>query len=48
VLTHFHADHAGAAAEVAAWSGVQIAACHADAVPTRRRTPGCKIIVGQK
>jgi glyoxylase-like metal-dependent hydrolase (beta-lactamase superfamily II) len=31
VLTHFHADHAGAATEIAAWAGAEVAAHHADA-----------------
>jgi glyoxylase-like metal-dependent hydrolase (beta-lactamase superfamily II) len=30
-LTHFHADHAGAAAEVAAWGGAEVFAHRADA-----------------
>jgi glyoxylase-like metal-dependent hydrolase (beta-lactamase superfamily II) len=30
VLTHFHADHIGAAAEITAWGGVVVLACHAD------------------
>ena len=40
VLTHFHADHAGAAAEIAAWSGAEVAAHHADAPFLRGDTPG--------
>jgi glyoxylase-like metal-dependent hydrolase (beta-lactamase superfamily II) len=36
VLTHFHADHAGAAAEIAASSGAGVAAYHADAPFLRR------------
>jgi glyoxylase-like metal-dependent hydrolase (beta-lactamase superfamily II) len=31
VLTHFHADHIGSAAEIAAWGGVEVLAHHADA-----------------
>ena len=31
VLTHFHADHAGAANEVSAWAGAEILAGQADA-----------------
>lgn len=31
VLTHFHADHAGAAAEIARWGAVEVAAGSADA-----------------
>lgn len=31
VLTHFHPDHIGAAADVAAWGDVQVLAHHADA-----------------
>jgi glyoxylase-like metal-dependent hydrolase (beta-lactamase superfamily II) len=31
LLTHWHPDHAGSAAELAAWPGVQIWAHHADA-----------------
>ena len=30
VLTHFHADHIGAAAEITAWGGVVVLGCHAD------------------
>ncbi|HYH30519.1 MAG TPA: MBL fold metallo-hydrolase [Pseudonocardia sp.] len=40
VLTHFHADHAGAAGEVGAWPGVQVAAHHADARVVRGEAPG--------
>jgi glyoxylase-like metal-dependent hydrolase (beta-lactamase superfamily II) len=40
VLTHFHADHAGAAAEISAWSGAEVAACHADAPFLRGDAPG--------
>ena len=31
VLTHFHADHAGGAADIAAWGKVTVLAHHADA-----------------
>jgi glyoxylase-like metal-dependent hydrolase (beta-lactamase superfamily II) len=31
VLTHFHADHIGSAAEIAAWGEVEVLAHHADA-----------------
>jgi glyoxylase-like metal-dependent hydrolase (beta-lactamase superfamily II) len=31
VLTHFHADHIGGAAEIAGWGGVEVLAHHADA-----------------
>src|SRR5450755_390228 len=31
MLTHFHADHAGSAAEIAAWGDVEVRAHHADA-----------------
>jgi glyoxylase-like metal-dependent hydrolase (beta-lactamase superfamily II) len=30
VLTHFHADHIGAAADIADWGGVEVLAHHAD------------------
>lgn len=40
VLTHYHADHAGAAREVAAWPGVQVAAHHADARVVRGEAAG--------
>ncbi len=40
VLTHFHADHAGAAADIAAWSGAEVAAHHADARFLRGVVPG--------
>jgi glyoxylase-like metal-dependent hydrolase (beta-lactamase superfamily II) len=36
VLTHFHEDHAGAAAEVAAWHGAPVLAHHLEA-PIRLR-----------
>lgn len=31
VLTHFHADHIGGAADIAGWGGVEVLAHHADA-----------------
>ena len=40
VLTHFHTDHAGAAAEISAWSGAEVAAHHADAPFLRGDAPG--------
>jgi glyoxylase-like metal-dependent hydrolase (beta-lactamase superfamily II) len=40
VLTHFHGDHAGAAAAVAAWGDVQVLAHHADAPFLRGDAPG--------
>jgi glyoxylase-like metal-dependent hydrolase (beta-lactamase superfamily II) len=40
VLTHFHADHAGAAADIAAWGDVQVLAHHADAPFLRGDAPG--------
>jgi len=40
VLTHFHADHAGSAAEIASWGGVQVCAHHADAPFLRGEAPG--------
>lgn len=41
VLTHFHEDHAGSAAEIAGWSSVQVIAGAADAalVEGRQRGP---------
>ena len=37
MLTHFHPDHAGSAAEIAAWGGAEVCAHHADApFPPRR------------
>ncbi|MBF9071677.1 MBL fold metallo-hydrolase [Streptacidiphilus sp. NEAU-YB345] len=39
LLTHFHRDHAGAAAEVAAWGGVEILAHRLDAAVVRGETP---------
>jgi glyoxylase-like metal-dependent hydrolase (beta-lactamase superfamily II) len=40
VLTHFHADHAGSAAEIAAWgSGVPVLAHQADAAYLRGAEP---------
>jgi glyoxylase-like metal-dependent hydrolase (beta-lactamase superfamily II) len=40
ILTHFHADHAGSAAEVAAWGSVEVCAHHADAPFLRGEAPG--------
>jgi glyoxylase-like metal-dependent hydrolase (beta-lactamase superfamily II) len=40
LLTHFHADHAGSAAEIAAWGAVQVCAHHADAPFLRGEAPG--------
>jgi glyoxylase-like metal-dependent hydrolase (beta-lactamase superfamily II) len=40
VLTHFHADHAGSAAEIAAWGDVEVCAQHADAPFLRGEAPG--------
>ncbi|MBA3743350.1 MBL fold metallo-hydrolase [Sporichthya sp.] len=40
VLTHFHDDHAGATAELAAWSGASVALGAADADFVRHETPG--------
>jgi glyoxylase-like metal-dependent hydrolase (beta-lactamase superfamily II) len=40
VLTHFHADHAGAAAEIASWAEVEVLAHHADAPFIRTQAAG--------
>ncbi|WNM37335.1 MBL fold metallo-hydrolase [Micromonospora halotolerans] len=40
VLTHFHDDHAGAAAEVAAWGDVEVVAHAAEAPVLRGERPG--------
>jgi glyoxylase-like metal-dependent hydrolase (beta-lactamase superfamily II) len=40
LLTHFHADHAGSAAEIAAWGNVEVCAHHADAPFLRGEAPG--------
>lgn len=40
VLTHWHADHAGSAAEIGAWPGVQVLAHRADAPVVRGERPG--------
>jgi glyoxylase-like metal-dependent hydrolase (beta-lactamase superfamily II) len=40
VLTHFHPDHVGAAAEIAAWGEVEVMAHHADAPFIRAQAPG--------
>jgi glyoxylase-like metal-dependent hydrolase (beta-lactamase superfamily II) len=40
VITHFHDDHAGGAAEVGSWPGVTILAHRCDAPVIRGETPG--------
>jgi glyoxylase-like metal-dependent hydrolase (beta-lactamase superfamily II) len=40
MLTHFHPDHAGSAAEIAAWGGAEVCAHHADAPFLRGEAPG--------
>jgi glyoxylase-like metal-dependent hydrolase (beta-lactamase superfamily II) len=40
LLTHFHADHAGGAADIAAWGEVQVLAHHADAPFIRAQAAG--------
>jgi len=40
VLTHFHADHVGAAAEVTGWGEVEVLAHHADAPFIRAQAAG--------
>jgi glyoxylase-like metal-dependent hydrolase (beta-lactamase superfamily II) len=40
LLTHFHADHAGSAAEIAAWGDIEVCAHHADAPFLRGEAPG--------
>ncbi len=40
VLTHFHDDHAGSAAEIASWAGAQVAVGRADAPFVRGDAPG--------
>jgi glyoxylase-like metal-dependent hydrolase (beta-lactamase superfamily II) len=40
MLTHFHADHVGSAAEIAAWGNVQVCAHRADAPFIRGEAPG--------
>ncbi|WP_092527600.1 MBL fold metallo-hydrolase [Amycolatopsis arida] len=40
VLTHFHEDHAGGAAEIGAWPGVTVLAHRADAPVIRGEVPG--------
>jgi glyoxylase-like metal-dependent hydrolase (beta-lactamase superfamily II) len=40
MLTHFHADHAGSAANIAAWGNVEVCAHHADAPFLRGQAPG--------
>ena len=45
VLTHFHADHTGSAAEVAALSGAQVVAGAADAPFVRGDRPGPEAVL---
>jgi glyoxylase-like metal-dependent hydrolase (beta-lactamase superfamily II) len=40
VLTHFHADHIGAAAVITGWGEVEVLAHHADAPFIRAQVPG--------
>ncbi|MGP4001085.1 MBL fold metallo-hydrolase [Streptomyces sp. 8N706] len=40
VLTHWHPDHAGSAAEVAAWAGAEVLAHRLDAPVVRGEVPG--------
>jgi glyoxylase-like metal-dependent hydrolase (beta-lactamase superfamily II) len=40
VLTHWHADHSGSAAEIGAWPGVQVLAHRADALVIRGERAG--------
>jgi glyoxylase-like metal-dependent hydrolase (beta-lactamase superfamily II) len=40
MLTHFHADHAGSAAEIATWGDIEVCAHHADAPSIRGEAPG--------
>jgi phosphoribosyl 1,2-cyclic phosphodiesterase len=40
VLTHFHDDHAGGAADVVGWSGATVAVGRADAPYVRGDEPG--------
>jgi glyoxylase-like metal-dependent hydrolase (beta-lactamase superfamily II) len=40
VLTHFHADHVGSAAEIAGWGEVEVCAHHAEAPVIRGETEG--------
>lgn len=40
LLTHFHADHAGSAAEIASWGDAEVCAHHADAPFLRGEAPG--------
>jgi hypothetical protein len=39
MLTHFHADHAGSAAEITAWGGAEVCAHHADTPFLRGEAP---------
>jgi glyoxylase-like metal-dependent hydrolase (beta-lactamase superfamily II) len=40
MLTHFHADHAGSAAEIAVWGTIEVCAHQADAPFFRAEAPG--------
>jgi glyoxylase-like metal-dependent hydrolase (beta-lactamase superfamily II) len=40
LLTHFHADHAGSAAQIAAWGHAEVYAHHAEAMFLRGQAPG--------
>lgn len=40
ILTHFHGDHAGSAADIAAWGSVRVMAHRADAPVIRGEMPG--------
>src|SRR5918995_381120 len=40
VLTHFHDDHAGSAAEIASWTGARVVVGRADAAFVRGDVPG--------
>jgi glyoxylase-like metal-dependent hydrolase (beta-lactamase superfamily II) len=40
LLTHFHTDHAGSAAQIAAWGNVTVCAHHADVTFLRGEAPG--------
>jgi glyoxylase-like metal-dependent hydrolase (beta-lactamase superfamily II) len=40
LLTHFHADHAGSAAQIAAWGNVAVCAHHAEVMFLRGQAPG--------
>jgi glyoxylase-like metal-dependent hydrolase (beta-lactamase superfamily II) len=45
VLTHWHADHAGAAAEVAGWPNVRVCAHRADAPVIRGERAGDELVL---